>query len=156
MPTACSILDAHWDGKLPVNVAHLATAQGILVERADLAELAWAGYLNGRPVIRVSPQLSGTALRYLLAHAVGHFALGHLAPESLEGLTETSANFKAEGASLSERQAHEFAGELLMPQAVLDYAIARKGYTTLGPLAQLFGVSEVAMRARLTQAGVGR
>lgn len=154
MPTASSLLDAYWTGNLPVNVAHLAAAQGIRVACDERVELAWVGYLDGRPVIRISPDLSGTALRFLLAHAVGHFALGHILPDSQDGLAETSANFKAESASLSERQANEFASELLMPQAGLDYAISRKGYTRLGALAQLFGVSEVALKARLASLAI--
>ena len=155
MPTASSLLDAYWNGNLPVNVAHLAAAQGIRVACDERVKLAWVGYLDGRPVIRINPQLSDTALRYLLAHAVGHFAMGHLAAESTDGITETSANFKAEGATQQqEQQANEFAAELLMPQAVLDYAISRKGYTRLGELAQLFGVSAVAMKARLVRLGL--
>ena len=53
-----------------------------------------------------------------------------------------------------EQEANQFTGQLLIHENVTDYAIVHRKYTALQPLADLFGVSQVAMRARLIDLGI--
>lgn len=69
-------------------------------------------------------------------------------------LYEHPDNFKTTTTSEIEREANNFALELIIPARVLSYAISERGYTTLDSLAALFGVSEVAMLTRLKQLGI--
>lgn len=154
MITAQNVLDAHWDGKLPVDVERLAKIMGMRVEKDPfMAESGMVRMEDGTPVITVNSTEYGPRQRYTIAHEIGHFALGHL-NNAEQCCRDDATSFKTGTKSPIERQANQFAAALLMPKSVLEYAISKRGYTQLDELAGLFGVSEVAMKWRLVNLGI--
>lgn len=156
MFTAQNVLDTYWDGKLPVDVERLAQAMGMRVIKNPFMNESGMIEMDGNtPVITVNSTEYGPRQRYTIAHEIGHFALGHL-NNAERCCRDDAASFKTGTTSPIERQANQFAAELLMPKNVLEYAIVDRGYTKLEALAQLFGVSEVAMKWRLVNLGILR
>ena len=156
MLTAKDVLDTHWDGKLPVDVERLAKAMGMCVRKDPFMSESGMIEMDGdTPVITVNSTEYGPRQRYTIAHEIGHFVLGHL-NNTERCCRDDAASFKTGTASPIERQANQFAAALLMPTKVREYAIVDRGYTKLEALAQLFGVSEVAMKWRLVNLGILR
>lgn len=154
MSAAQKILGTYWNGLLPVDVECLAGAMGITVQKdpfmdgSGMIELKSSG-----PVITVKDTEVGTRQRFTIAHEIGHLVLGHLNGVSALHRDEAS-NFTTGVFMPVEREANQFAAELLMPGRVVSYAISERGYTRLESLAALFGVSEVAMSWRLKNLGI--
>ena len=85
--------------------------------------------------------------------STGHIMINHFTTEHIPH-HETSTSFSRTNKSPIEQEANQFAGQLLIPENVTDYATVHRKYTTLQPLADLFGVNQVAMRAGLTELGI--
>jgi predicted transcriptional regulator len=85
--------------------------------------------------------------RFTIAHEIGHFVLhpGRLAPER-GGLVNQA--WKQQ-----EREADQFAAELLMPEPLVREAVVELGADP-GRLADRFDVSRKAMQVRLSGLGV--
>jgi len=151
--TAASLLNGHWDGMLPVDVAAIARSMGITVEPdRSMAESGVIEKTDSGTVIRFSASEPTVRQRFTIAHEIGHYALGHLTVAGKK-YRDTPANFSS-GAEPAERQANSFAAKLLMPEKVLKFAVNEKGYRTIEALAELFGVSQVAMKYRLVNLGL--
>lgn len=151
--TAASLLNSHWDGRLPVDVASIARAMGIRVEASR--SLGASGVIENTAmgaVIRYSTTESPVRQRFTIAHEIGHFALGHLNSAG-KMFRDTPENF-SNGAAPEERQANAFAAQLLMPEKVVKFAVNERGFNTLKSLANVFDVSEVAMKYRLVNLGL--
>lgn len=155
MLQAQQILDAHWDGQLPVHPGLLARRLGLdvqhdplMVERGMIALRFDGGW-----VITVNSAKDGPGERFTIAHELGHFVLGHVNDEHRTYRDEAS-NFSTGAVAPVEREANSFAASLLMPERLVRFAIGGRGYNTLASLAALFGVSEVAMRWRLVDLGI--
>lgn len=154
--TAQDVLATHWDGAVPVPVDHLIRQLGIsLVLAREPDQLRCCGSIDQidgqwRITNRANKPV---AQRWLLAHQLGHIILNHWSTDQLPHY-ETPASFRLTAPSQREREANSFASQLLIPENVTDYAIAHRKYTTLQSLADLFGVSEVAMRSRLIELGI--
>lgn len=156
MITAQNVLDTYWDGQLPVDVERLAKAMGMrVIKDPSIAESGMIKMDGNTPVITVNSTEYGPRQRYTIAHEIGHFALGHL-NNAERCCRDDLTSFKTGIKLPIERQANQFAAALLMPRKVLEYAIVERGYTKLEALAQLFGVSEVAMKWRLVNLGILR
>jgi len=86
--------------------------------------------------------------RFTIAHEIGHFVLhpGRLAPERGGAVNEAW--------QLQEREADQFAAELLMPEDLVRAAVLEHG-GDVARLADRFDVSLKAMQARLRWLGVG-
>ena len=86
--------------------------------------------------------------RFTIAHEIGHFVLhpGRLAPERGGAVKEAW--------QLQEREAYQFAAEILMPEDLVQAAVLEHG-GDVGRLADRFDVSRKAMQARLRWLGIG-
>jgi hypothetical protein len=95
---------------------------------------AWMIYYN--------PKKSDPRRRFTIAHEVGHVLL--------HGASHQASLARDPGGRRSpwEREADAFAGELLMPKAFMEHAVAEHG-ADVATLRQLFNVSAEAMRVRL-------
>jgi IrrE N-terminal-like domain len=84
--------------------------------------------------------------RFTIAHEIGHFVLhpGRLAPERGGAVNEAWQE--------QEREADQFAAELLMPEDLVREAVAVHGEDA-GRLADRFDVSRRAMQSRLRGLG---
>lgn len=85
--------------------------------------------------------------RFTIAHEIGHFVLH---PERVA--PERGGSVNAAGRA-QEREADQFAAELLMPEALVRDAVGRQG-VDLQRLADRFEVSQQAMRTRLRSLGL--
>lgn len=89
--------------------------------------------------------------RFTIAHELGHWYVHHEAGSTEARFCraqDTTPGVRASGAL--EREANAFAAELLMPAAPLGAEVDRLR-CNVGLLAREFGVSEMAMRVRLTE-----
>ena len=97
----------------------------------------------GGPVIEYNMADSMTRQRFTIAHEIGHYVLQHgNAPR------DSAQNFGSRVNSPIERDANQFAAELLMPEEAV-VAMINQGYRSPETLAQLFMVSPAAMGYRL-------
>ena len=91
--------------------------------------------------------------RFTVAHEIGHFALGHLKLGTTK-YRDFTANFSSNSVNSEEREANSFAAQLLMPAKTLKFMVSVNQITDVDALAKEFGVSQVAMKYRLTNIGL--
>ena len=157
MQTATQVLDAHWDGTLPVNPVKIAAAIGVLVRNNDsMPESGIIELTDSGPVITYNGSEIAERKRFTIAHEIGHFVLGHLKPGSpkFREYRDLSSNFSSRSANPQEREANTFAAQLLMPAKTVKFVVAEKKITDVDELAKVFGVSQVAMKYRLSNIGL--
>lgn len=154
--TAQSVLAVHWDGSLPVRPEVLANRLGVGVfSRGDMPESGYV-YLDphNQPRIVFNEREPLVRRRFTVAHELGHYAAGDLS----HGRTlwrDTRDNFMSTTHDPREVAANRFAAELLMPAQHVISAVSQ-GIGNLPALAELFQVSEVAMKYRLLNLGMLR
>lgn len=153
MATAQEILDIYWDGKTPVDVESMADKMGVAIEINSSTDFVGSIELKNSAIVISINSAEKTGRRFAIAHEIGHISLGHLKDGFLPH-HDARSSFATGVLSMNEREANLFAAEFLMPELVVRYAIAERGYTRLESLAQLFGVSQVAMCWRLKQLGI--
>lgn len=149
-PSARDVLQAHWDGKLPVNPAAIARKLGIKLEGDP--NLPFSGHYSfndGNPVIKYKAVEYVPRLRFTLAHEIGHHVNG-----DLDAPRDDNESFSARSRDPIEVAANQFAAALLMPDNIVKYLVREKGMTNLKDLAEKFGVSTVAMQFRLRNLGL--
>lgn len=151
---ASNVLQAHWDGVLPVNVNEISKRMGVRLQPkgGPFRPYEFSGYYKreaGVPVIEYNVADSQTRQRFTIAHELGHFVLGHAdAPRDLP------TSFGASVKDPRERAANQFAAELLMPTWAVK-KISRSGrFSDVSQLATAFAVSQMAMSYRLVNLGV--
>lgn len=154
MHTAKDVLDILWDGTLPVRPEALAASMGAeVVGKRAFDVSGMIELVEGRPVITYNLSDAPVRRRFTVAHELGHLALGHLSPGNPK-FRDPATNFSYSAHKAEEREANRFAAELLMPANTLKYAIERKNLHSVDDLADLFGVSQVAMKYRLENLGL--
>jgi len=154
--TARDVLTAHWDGSVPVRPIALAASLGVRVfKRADMDESGYV-YLDddGLPRIVFNADEAEVRQRFTIAHELGHYALGHLT-SGKRLWRDTRESFSATSYSPAEAAANRFAARLLMPEDAIKVAL-KEGTRTVAGLAELFKVSQVAMKYRLKNLGMLR
>lgn len=136
--------------KAPVDVLALAKAMGLGVFTAALGKQV-SGILRpgtsgpgGKYIILVNEEHNSNRKRFTIAHEIGHYVL-HV-DQIGKGITDDEF-YRALPGPL-ERQANEFAANLLMPWPLINQA-QDAGFTSLPALAKRLGVSKQAMAIRL-------
>jgi Zn-dependent peptidase ImmA (M78 family) len=139
---ARKILKKHGITSPPVDVAALikAEAPGFRV----IYEEGWPDHLSGltskaEQTIRINGTHSPLRRRFSLAHELGHICLEH------EVILPHRIDEETIGPEL-EREADEFAGELLMPISMFKQAFHT--HQSLDVLAEMFQVSTTAATVR--------
>nr|WP_282560224.1 ImmA/IrrE family metallo-endopeptidase [Motilimonas cestriensis] len=160
LPVVRKILECHWDWVLPVKVDSIGRRLSIQVRKLDPLNAEHTG-LSGMVEIQDDLKLayfnaseSINRQRFALAHGIGHLVLGHVisaAPRLVDG--EDGRHYSASNSSQMEQEANNFAMQLLMPKDAIDYVINQEKVNNINYLAVKFGVSEVAMHARLKNLG---
>lgn len=155
---ATDILDAYWDGTLPVDVVAIARRMGAQVFSSNgLGNLSGkVALVNGTPHIYCNGADPTVRQRFTIAHEIGHLALGHVSDAQAQHREDPASNFSAGPLPPIEREANAFAAELLMPHKVLAFAINTEGIHDVARLARMFDVSQVAMKFRLQNLGLVR
>lgn len=139
-------------GRLPIQDLVLAAeSAGILVvrEETDIATIeglsSWSSLL-GLPIVLLSAdKANGFRSRFDLAHEIGHLVLHRHIPPSPD----------RDRYNLMEKQAHHFAGALLLPaETFADDVRVPVNLDNLLILKQRWGVSAAAMLMRLHRIGL--
>ena len=146
--TARALLAAFWDFSIPISPAEYAEKLGLQVVESD-GMGAKSGYLDAeKRIICVNANACTERKRFAIAHELGHFCLGH-------GSSRRDAakpNWYAVNPE-DERQANQFAVELLVPAIALKAMIEKRGVKDAAALREAFGVSSQALYDRLKELG---
>jgi len=135
--------------RAPVNVYRLAEFLGF-----EVIPFAFPPTIHGVTFIEgdvrsigVNERQPVTRQRFSIAHEIGHFLSGHIAFDDDQIHVEQSPGWY-EPYNRQEREANEFAAELLMPEQFLRDDVAR-GVLDVPRLARRYQVSEQAMWIQL-------
>ena len=149
--------------KVPLDIHALVSQHGIEVQTRKM-ERAIPGMMvltKSAALITINENLPVNQQRFALAHLFGHFVLHGTASEVFVDWTTpiTGEGPEARKRFIQEMEASEFAGELLMPEAVIrDRFAASRPYAytseSLRPLAAQFGINELVLAIRLKQLGL--
>lgn len=145
--SADDLLSAYEVSGPPVPVELLVKNMGVRLHR--VIRPGWDGALkieNGEAHIWVDGGVAATRQRFTIAHELGHLVLH-------DGDTMFRERITLVGVSPQEREANQFAAELLMPKAMVRSYL---GGRTLAEMAELFEVSEAAMGIRLHTLRLGK
>ncbi len=160
LPVISQILQKHWNWSLPVDVEDIAKRLEIEVGSispfsSDERSLSGVAEINsdGKRIIRRATHESPNRQRFTLAHELGHHMLGHVTKENHQ-CRDNVNNFSSEVHNYLEKDANNFAAQLLMPEEALRIMIFRKGVTDVNELAMNFHVSGAAMYYRLKNLGL--
>lgn len=160
---AKKILDAFKVTCPPVQVKDLAKHMGLTVIPYDLGDDV-SGVLvieNGKGTIGYNPSNARVRQRFTISHELGHFIL-HTKSYGADTvfidkdfIVKYRSEKKYTASEIShEREANEFAAELLMPLRLIKAEMAKKEYEDLSEiefiekLAKVFDVSVPAMTIR--------
>jgi len=138
----------------PLDVERLADALGLVVLYESLDE-SISGYLEKSLQgwkIGVSAYQHPTRQKFTIAHELAHYVLHRDMQAKFED--EPFARRTGSGNQM-ERDADQFAAELLMPEKEFKDAID-KGINTLTALSAIFGTSMMAVRYRAKLLGLVR
>lgn len=162
LPAVKNILDANWDWRLPVNIEDIAVKLNIKVdsispfnpEHNDYRGLSGLAEINnqGQRVIYCNSTESINRNRFTLAHELGHHVLNHVNPQN-PCFRDDSNTFRSNSPVWQEREANNFAAQLLMPLDAIKTMLFVKGISNIKQLAEIFQVSEAAMYYRLKNLG---
>lgn len=145
-------------GVVPVDIVSLVLAQGLKISyfnpaqsKSDTLENVSGLLDKSSKVIYINSTDSEERQRFTLAHELGHYVYNH--DEDKFGLNYRDSDHERNSA---ERQANDFASEILIPSPILrkklnKYSDARP---TILEIANLFGVSQIAMRVKLDNMGL--
>lgn len=153
---ANSYLENYWRGfSLPVDPEAIAIADGVKIRPIEDIGLAALGGLsgaykpnNGIPTIYINRTESLTRQRFTCAHELGHRALGHSGDQ-----LDRPSGFVIGQFDFKEVEANAFAASLLMPKWSIEALIVDQNIKNIDALAEIFGVSQNAMRFRLINLG---
>ena len=146
-------------GEVPVDIVKLAEDNGLKVVYFNPAQMKGDDFENvsglldkANKKIYVNSTDSPERRQFTIAHELGHYVYDHA--EGKFGLNYRNTTVDLNSA---ERQANEFAGEVLVPSPILrkklkKYALAKP---TMVEFARLFGVSVDVMRIRVERLGLG-
>lgn len=153
---ASQTLNEYWDGYLPVDPAAIAGRAGVYVisePMLDREGISGDCYIddNGAPVIRFNPYDNERRQRFTIAHELGHVLQKHVS-QGGRMHRDPKRDYQRFGETPMERQANEFAAQLLMPESVLR--LAARAMPDIDRLAAEFNVSTKAMGYRLQNIGM--
>ncbi len=141
---AQSILLYGWSSTVPVDLHEIARPLNITLREGNFPFCAAVRRENNQHHIDYDLNETPLRQRFALAHAIGHCVLGHddCPPDRPDMFSKYVVD-------QHEREANDFALELLMPERIVRYLISVKNCTDFDKLAATFAVSQVAMALRL-------
>ncbi len=148
------VLEAHWDGVLPVDIRGLAESCGARVIDDPLLDVSGVVAIEGgEPVIKVNTNESELRQRFTIAHELGHMMLRHLTKDKTE-FRDPSKNYTMANFDRRERDANRFAAAILMPGEAVRAVILEMDDADVDSLASVFKVSKAAMSIKLKSMGI--
>lgn len=150
---AQELLEKYWDGKLPIDPASIAEKMGITVKPVSFCGYSGKAFQdNGKSVIEFDDREFPLRQRFTIAHELGHHVLGHT--KDGHQFRDEVGKFNLNVTIPEETEANKFAAELLAPEIAIKHYVFNKNINSLTKLANLFSVSTVAMKYRLTNLGL--
>ncbi|AKG07771.1 hypothetical protein AAX06_05945 [Moraxella bovoculi] len=157
---AQSVLEKYWDRKLPINLEKIIENIQKSMNKSDInfsyesLDEGISGSINYDKTnecfhIKVNNNKHIHHQRFTLAHELGHYALSHG-----EKYDNEKTLFRNGHSDPDEVEANAFAAEILMPKVVVNMLIFEEGIVEVQSLANIFKVSELAMRYRLKNLGI--
>lgn len=160
MQWANHLLLKYWDGYLPVNVLDFANKLQITVIsqpelfNAGREQVTVAiGFENDKPTIVYCTNNNFYTLRFAIAHAIGHYLLGHVKNNTdCSLLIDNNISIYGTFNSQQEQDAAAFAACLLMPTDVVHHTF-RTGTDTMEAFSETFQMPLNGVSLRLKQLG---
>lgn len=141
------ILEQYWNGNIPVNPMSIASKLNISVAYDKTIQFSgW--YSQETQVISINPDDRLQRQRFTIAHEIGHAVMGHGSSPRDTSQLYSKYNYLEE-----ERDANDFAAELLMPNKIVNFLIHEKKIVTINELCSMLDVSQSAMRIKLERLG---
>lgn len=137
--------------RVPLNIQGVAEYLGLEIVEEPMDD-DMSGFLevrSGRWVIGINAFHHANRKRFTIAHEIAHFLL-HSDEQAI--FRDRTFARRADDPSQMEREADQFAAELLMPESIVRQKIA-EGVTSLSALAAKFRVSALAMKYRVQKLG---
>lgn len=151
---ARKVITTYGIGSPPVDLAAIAGGEGLQVKLME----SWPSKVSGlllrdACLIGINARHSRTRRRFSLAHELGHWFMRHDFPWHEREITidQPPAPLDEEKYPI-EKEANEFAGELLAPRAMLKLAVSTNGDPNA--LAAMFDMSSQAMWIQLMKHGL--
>lgn len=152
---ARAMLVKHWDGRLPVDPMTIAASEGLTLQKIspfDKSAIECSGRFDANErLIEYSITEAPVRQRFTVAHELGHYALNHGS-----AFRDDASSFSSGNRDPKERQANQFAAELLMPKDALVRIVQSGKFAHVEELASIFNVSKVAMSYRVGNLGLLR
>jgi len=99
--------------------------------------------------IFVNPTLSDEKKRFVIAHELAHFFLGHL--DIKKEYSESVRHFDIENSDILEQEANMFASQLLVPNHMLKYLIYVNQITDIDRLSKIMRVPKNLIITRIEE-----
>lgn len=159
LPIVTTILNNYWDWKIPVDLEGIAQKLNIIVNPINPFDdhkykgcSGAADITDGKRMIYYNLLDSPNRQRFTKAHEIGHHLLGHVTNEQAF-FRDHPKEFNANVSSYLERDANNFAAQLLMPSEAIKTMLFKNNVKDIEQLASEFQVSEAAMYYRLKNLG---
>lgn len=152
---AINILNQYWDEKIPVDLVNIAKAMGVsVVERNLSPNTAGVIYYDG-DLVNIDININNNLVRkrFTLAHELGHLQLGHLQNCNPKFRVDDN-HFYSNEENCDERDANNFAIELLIPEEAIKLLVRKKSVTSIDELSSYFLASKLAVGYRIQNLGL--
>lgn len=147
------ILTKYWDGVVPIDPFVIASKMGISVMSESCSDCIGKSYqANKKPVIEYDKMEPLVRQRFAIAHGLGHHALNHT--ENGRRFHDNINSYSINASDMEEIQANRFAIELLVPEIAIKHFVFKQKINSLTRLAELFLVSPVTIKYRLSAFGI--
>lgn len=148
---AKQILELYWNYKIPVDIESIANRMGATINYQPILAggskiLGRFDIVNNQAIISIKNTESIITKRFVIAHELGHFALGHGG-----GFADDTSEFVPKPSNQQELDANLFALEIIAPKAIIEFLIVKKNITDIEKLATILEISKPIMRYRLSQ-----
>jgi Zn-dependent peptidase ImmA (M78 family) len=143
---AKTVLKKYWGDFLPVNPLTIALRLDLAVLLNPISSDIKCEFIKEENKIVINTKENITRIDFCLAHSIGHFCLGHNSQQDIvQNFQKTSEGI--------EKEANNFALDLLIPKDLLKAYIVVKEITNINKLKEIFNVSENALKMQLKKIG---
>lgn len=150
MKSAQEVLDAHWDGFLPVNVEHIFEKMGCVfkceIKEYENSCLMFIDQQTKKLNIHIN-YTTDAAKIWMSAFCLNKEHMDKIKRNPELQLMFSSEVFKY--SNLAYRKCNDFVLSVLVPQKTLDHEIQNSNDIDLKHLANMFGITSAAMSFRL-------
>lgn len=162
------LLDLYWDKwELPINSYKIAEKAGIEIKHLDDKNTTLCGRFcpatkkgngeEGPARIEYNRNDSINEQRFTIAHELDHCFLEHGASNrEAHNFSDSKSSLNITNLNPNEAKANDYALRLLIPKNYVDYLYWGRGITNYKKLANIFGVSDIAIKFRLMMLNILR